>query len=149
ATAIVMLITSAVAAPVTEEAASRGYAMGILERAWGSPAAAMLGSTALFAAVHATQGLDPLKLALYFAAGMIFALVARLSRSLYPAMLVHGLGDILGFTLLWPHDQRPHPMGFGDPLFAPALAAILFFAPLAGLAFRTLARGAPRAAVPA
>jgi membrane protease YdiL (CAAX protease family) len=139
ATLVALLLTSAIAAPLTEEAAFRGYATGILRRAWGSRSAAVLGATALFAAAHFLQGLDPLKLALYFAAGLIFALVAEFTNSLYAAMIVHGLGDILGFTVLWPHDQQAHAMGFADPLFAPALGALVVFTPLAAVAFRRLA----------
>jgi len=149
-TAIVILLMSAIAAPLSEEAAFRGYAMGLLERAWGSAGAAIVGSSVLFAAVHVLQGLDPAKLGLYFAAGLIFAVIARLTNSLYAVMVVHGLGDILGFTVLWPHDQHPHAMGFGDPLFAPALLALAVFAPLAALAFRRLSvAGRPLRAVPA
>lgn len=137
-TVIPMLIMSAMAAPLSEEAAFRGYAMGILEKAWASPLAALVGSTALFAAVHVLQGPDPVKLSLYFGAGLIFAAVAYLTNSLYAAMVVHGIGDLLGFTVFWPHDQRVHGMGFADPWFGPALAAIAMFAPLAILAFRRL-----------
>jgi membrane protease YdiL (CAAX protease family) len=140
ATLITLLLTSSIAAPLTEEAAFRGYATGILMKAWGSRSAAVLGATALFAAVHFPQGLDPLKLSLYFAAGLIFALVAEVTNSLYAAMVVHGLGDILGFTVLWPHDQQAHAMGFADPLFAPALVALAIFTPAAVVAFRLLAR---------
>lgn len=143
-TAISFLVMGSLAAPLTEEAAFRGYAMGILERAWGSGFAAIVGSSVLFAAVHFLQGLDPVKLSLYFAAGLIFAGVAYLTNSLYPAMVVHSLGDVLGFTVLWPHDQHAHAMAFADPLFAPALAALVIFTPLAALAFRRLtARSAP------
>jgi hypothetical protein len=42
-------------------------------------------------------------------------------------------------TVLWPHDARPHAMGFADPLFAPALATLAVFAPLSIWAFRRLA----------
>ncbi|HSZ51315.1 MAG TPA: CPBP family intramembrane glutamic endopeptidase, partial [Caulobacteraceae bacterium] len=139
-TLIALLLMSSIAAPLTEEAAFRGYATGILKRAWGSRSAAVLGATALFAAGHFLQGLDPLKLSLYFAAGLIFALVAEVTNSLYAAMVVHGLGDILGFTVLWPHDQQAHAMGFADPLFAPALVALVIFTPAAVFAFRRLAR---------
>ena len=142
-TLITLLLTSSIAAPLTEEAAFRGYATGILKKAWGSRSAAVLGATALFAAVHFLQGLDPLKLSLYFAAGLIFALVAEVTNSLYAAMIVHGLGDILGFTVLWPHDQQAHAMGFADPPFAPALVALAIFTPAAVIAFRRLA-GPPR-----
>lgn len=138
-TALAFLIASAMAAPLSEEAAFRGYAMGLLERAWGSGLAAIIGSSVLFAAAHFLQGIDPVKLSLYFAAGVLFATTAYLTNSLYAAMVVHGLGDVLGFTVLWPHDQRPHAMGFADPLFAPALAALVIFTPLAALAFRKLA----------
>jgi len=139
-TAISFLIMSSLAAPLSEEAAFRGYAMGILERAWKNAPAAIIGSSLLFAAVHFLQGIDPVKLGLYFAAGVIFATVAYLTNSLFAAMVVHSAGDVLGFLVLWPHDARAHPMGFADPLFVPALAALAVFAPLALLAFARLAR---------
>jgi len=138
--AIAFLIMSALAAPLSEEAAFRGYAMGLLEKAWNNAPAAIAGSTVLFAAVHVLQGLDPVKLGLYFAAGLIFATVAYLTNSLYAAMAVHSAGDVIGFTVLWPHDQQVHAMGFGDPMFLPALAALVAFTPLALLAFRRLAK---------
>jgi len=135
----VFLLTSSIAAPVTEEAAFRGYATGILKAAWSSRTAAVLGATALFAAAHFLQGIDPVKLGLYFVAGGVFALVAELTNSLYAAMIVHGLADVLGFTLLWPHDQQPHAMGFADPLFLPALVALAILTPAALIAFSRLA----------
>jgi membrane protease YdiL (CAAX protease family) len=138
-TMISFLVMGALAAPLTEEAAFRGYAMGIMQKAWGYAPAAIIGSTVLFAAVHFVQGLDATKLSLYFAAGLIFALIGYLTNSLYAVMVVHSLGDVLGFTVLWPHDQMVHGMGFEDPMFAPALAAVALFTPLAILAFRRLA----------
>lgn len=138
-TAISFLVMSALAAPLSEEAAFRGYAMGILEKAWGNAPSAIVGSSVLFAAVHFPQGIDPVKLGLYFAAGLLFATVAWLTNSLYAAMVVHSLGDVLGFTVLWPHDQVRHAMGLQDPMFAPAVAALAIFAVLAILAFRRLA----------
>jgi membrane protease YdiL (CAAX protease family) len=137
-TAISFIIGAALAAPLSEEAAFRGYAMGILQKAWGNAPAAIVGSSVLFAAVHFTQGIDPTKLSLYFAAGILFAVIGYLTNSLYAVMVVHSLGDVLGFTVLWPHDQTHHGMGFHDPLFAPALAALVVFTPLAILAFRKL-----------
>jgi membrane protease YdiL (CAAX protease family) len=137
-TAISFLIMGALAAPLSEEAAFRGYAMGILEKAWGHAPAAIIGSSVLFAAVHFLQGIDPVKLSLYFAAGLLFAVIGYLTNSLYAVMVVHSLGDVLGFTVLWPHDQAAHGMGLHDPLFVPALAALVVFTPLAILAFRKL-----------
>jgi hypothetical protein len=140
ASGLAFLAVSSIAAPLSEEAAFRGYAMGILQKAWGSAPAAIVGSSLLFAAVHFVQGLDAVKLGLYFGAGVLFALVAWLTNSLYAAMVVHSAGDVLGFTVLWPHDQVAHGMGFSDPWFVPALAAIAIFTPLSFLAFRRLAQ---------
>ncbi|HWF01508.1 MAG TPA: type II CAAX endopeptidase family protein [Caulobacteraceae bacterium] len=143
-TAVAFLVTSALAAPLSEEAAFRGYAMGMLQQAWGSPGAAIVGSSVLFAAVHFLQGIDPAKLALYFTAGLLFAVIGYLTNSLYAVMVVHGFGDVLGFTVLWPHDQSPHAMGFADPLFAPSLVVLAVATPLAILGLRRLAAaGAP------
>jgi membrane protease YdiL (CAAX protease family) len=142
--AIAFLAMSSLAAPLSEEAAFRGYAMGLLEKAWNNAPAAIVGSSILSAAVHVLQGIDPVKLSLYFAAGLIFATIAWLTNSLYAAMVVHSAGDVIGFTVLWPHDQQPHAMGFGDPLFVPAIAALVVLTPLAILAFAKLAKaGAP------
>lgn len=49
-------------------------------------------------------------------------------------------GRVLGFTILWPHDQVRHGMGLADPWFAPALAAIVVCTPLAILALGRLRR---------
>jgi len=92
-TGVALLIMSSLAAPLSEEAAFRGYAMGILEKAWGWAPAAIVGSSLLFAAVHFVQGLDAIKLGLYFGAGVLFATVAWMTNSLYAAMAVHSLGE--------------------------------------------------------
>ncbi len=143
ATVLSFLVMGSLAAPLSEEAAFRGYAQGMLERAWGWAPAAILGSSVLFALAHVTQGLFLPKLALYFSAGLIFGAIAYLTNSLYAAMVVHSMADYMGFLLLWPHDARPHLLvteGGHDPLFAPAVAALAIFAPLGLLAFRRLAR---------
>ena len=142
-TVLSFLIMGSIAAPLSEEAAFRGYAQSILERAWGWAPAAVVGSSALFAAVHVPQGFFLPKLGLYFAGGLIFGAIAWFTNSLYASMLVHGLADLEGFLLLWPHDAHPHRLvteGAHDPLFLPALVALAVFGPLALLVFRHLAR---------
>jgi membrane protease YdiL (CAAX protease family) len=128
---------------LSEEAAFRGYAQGMLERAWGWAPAAIVGSSLLFAAIHFTQGLFLPKLGLYFTAGLIFGTIAYLTNSLYAAMVVHCLADFAGFLSLWPHDAHPHALvteGGHDPLFVPAVAAMVIFTPIAIAAFRHLAK---------
>jgi membrane protease YdiL (CAAX protease family) len=142
-TVVSFLIMGSVAAPLSEEAAFRGYAQGILEHAWGWAPAAIVGSSILFAAVHFTQGLNLPKLGLYFLAGLIFGTIAYLTNSLYAAMVVHSLADFEGFLVLWPHDAHPHRLvteGGHDPLLVPAVAAVAIFGPLCIVAFWRLAR---------
>jgi membrane protease YdiL (CAAX protease family) len=142
-TVLSFLIMGSIAAPVAEEAAFRGYAQGILERAWRYAPAAIIGSSILFAAAHVLQGLSLPKLSLYFLAGLIFGTLAWVTNSLYASMVVHGLADIEGFLLLWPHDAHPHALvteGGHDPLFLPAVSAVAISGLLALLAFRHLAK---------
>jgi membrane protease YdiL (CAAX protease family) len=141
-TLVSFLIVGVLAAPLSEEAAFRGYAQGMLERAWRWAPAAIIGSSLLFAAAHVLQGLSVPKLGLYFFAGLIFGTLAYLTNSLYAAMVVHCIADLEGFLVLWPHDAHPHALvtaGGHDPLFLPAVAAVAIFGPLSLVAFYRLA----------
>jgi len=143
ATVLSFLIVGSLAAPMSEEAAFRGYAQGLLERAWHWAPAAIVGSSLLFAAAHFVQGLSAPKLGLYFLAGLIFGTLAYLTNSLYAAMVVHCIADLEGFLVLWPHDAHPHALvsaGGHDPLFLPAVAAVAILGPLSVLAFVRLAQ---------
>ena len=138
-----ILIMSCLAAPLSEEAAFRGYAQGILERAWGWAPAAVVGSSVIFALAHAPQGLFLPKLGLYFLAGLIFGTIARLTNSLFAAMVVHSLGDVMGFLVLWPYQSAPHRLvgeGGADAAFFSAAAVAAAFGVLALIAFIRLAR---------
>jgi membrane protease YdiL (CAAX protease family) len=142
-TVVALLAVACIAAPLSEEAAFRGYAQGMLEKAWGSAPAAIIGSSVLFAAAHVIQGFFLPKLGLYFAAGLIFGAIAYLTNSLWASMVVHAFADLMGFLLLWPHDAQPHGLvsaGGTDPAFWPALAALVLATPLALAAFQRLAR---------
>ena len=136
------LIMACLAAPLSEEAAFRGYAQSILERAWDWAPAAIIGSSVLFAAVHVVQGLSAPKLGLYFLAGLIFGSIAYLTNSLLASIAVHSAADVMGFLVLWPHDAQPHRLiseGGTDPVFWPALIVLAVFTPLALAAFKRLA----------
>ncbi len=140
---IPILVMSCLAAPLSEEAAFRGYAQGILERAWRWAPAAVVGSSLIFALAHAPQGLFLPKLGLYFLAGVIFGTIARLTNSLFAAMVVHSLGDIMGFLVLWPYQSAPHRLvgeGGANAAFFGAAAVAVVFGVLALIAFRRLAR---------
>jgi membrane protease YdiL (CAAX protease family) len=140
-TQIPMLLVAIAAAPLTEEIAFRGYAMGLLRREL-SPGAALVVASLLFAAAHLTQGLSAPKLIVYLAAGLAFGLVALRTGSLLPAMAVHAFGDLTFFTLVWSHDagRRLVTEGAADGWFWVNVVLLALATPLSVLAFCRLAR---------
>ena len=140
-TLIPTLLVSIAAAPLSEEIAFRGYAMGLIRRRF-SPIHALVIVSALFAAVHLTQGLYPPKLLVYFLAGLTFGFVALRTGSLLPAMVVHSFADLTFFTLVWSHDagRRLISEGGADGWFYANLATLAVFTPLCLLAFARLVK---------
>lgn len=104
-TMLAFLAMAVIAAPVSEEAAFRGYAMGILRKAF-PPVASLIVVAVLFALAHLTQGFYLTKLTVYFLAGLMFGVTARRAASLVPAMVVHSAADLTFFTLVWPGDAH-------------------------------------------
>jgi membrane protease YdiL (CAAX protease family) len=146
-TVIPLLIVSIVAAPLSEEIAFRGYAMGLLRRHF-SPITALVVTSVLFAAAHLNQGLYAPKLIVYFLAGLTFGYVALRTGSLLPAMVVHSMADLTFFTLVWSHDagRRLVSDGGANGWFFANLALLAVVTPLCLLAFRQLARVTAKAA---
>lgn len=142
-TVAVLLIIGCLAAPLSEEAAFRGYAQGLIQRVM-PPWTAVVVVSLMFAAVHLTQGPFPGKLLVYFLAGLTFGAVARLAGSIVPSIAVHVMADAAFFTLVWPHDglRRLVNQGGADLWFWIHLGQVALFAPLALLAFVQLARAA-------
>ncbi|MFI4936333.1 MAG: CPBP family intramembrane glutamic endopeptidase [Caulobacterales bacterium] len=140
-TLVPILLISIIAPPLSEEIAFRGYAMGFLRRHF-SPTSALVITSLLFAAAHLTQGLYAPKLIVYFIAGLAFGFVALRTGSLIPAMVVHSMGDLTFFTLVWSHDAGRRLIGEGgaDAWFFASLAILVVFTPLSILAFRQLVR---------
>jgi membrane protease YdiL (CAAX protease family) len=138
-TAIPMLLVAITAAPLTEEIAFRGYAMGLLRRHFGV-IGAMVISSLMFAAAHLTQGLYPTKLLVYFLFGLSLAAMVWRTGSVIPAMVVHSFGDLVFFTAVWPHDvgRRLVSEGGADAGFYAALALTLVCSALWFVAFRRL-----------
>ena len=129
-----MLVMACIAAPVTEEAAFRGYCWTILERRFQAPSVILL-STFLFALAHFTQGLAPVKLLAYFLAGLLFAGIAYAANSIWASIPVHSLADLIAFTLLWPHDsaRRLVSEGGADDWFWMHVAQAIIFTVIAVL----------------
>jgi membrane protease YdiL (CAAX protease family) len=140
-TLLPMLLVSIVAAPLTEEIAFRGYAMGLIGRRFG-PTATIVLSSLLFAAAHLTQGAYASKLIVYFLVGLALAATVWRTGSLLPAAVVHSFGDLVFFTLVWPHDagRRLITDGGFDIGFCVSLAVLAVFSGVWFVAFRLLIR---------
>lgn len=134
------VVMGSLVSPLTEEAAFRGYGQVLLERRF-PPLAAVALSSLLFALYHGpTQGFQPSKLAFYFVVGVVFGTIAYLTGSVLPAIPVHVAGDLVFFTLIWPHDAGRALVWIhgADGPFWFSVAQALIFAALAALAFRRL-----------
>ncbi len=140
-TAAAFLLVAIIAAPLTEEIAFRGYAMGLLRRAFG-PMAALAISSLMFAAAHLTQGLYAPKLVVYLLVGLFLAAVVWRTGSLLPAMVAHSFGDFAFFTCVWPYDagRRLISEGGADAAFWAAVATLVVSAAAWFFAFRALMR---------
>ena len=146
-TVVPMLLVSIAAAPLTEEIAFRGYAMGLLRRQFG-PISAMVISSLMFAAAHLNHGLYPTKLIVYFLVGLGLAATVWRTGSLLPAMVVHCFGDLVFFTLIWPHDgaRRLVTEAGPDAAFLAALAVTATCSIVWVLTFQRLLRATDPAA---
>ena len=142
-TAALVIVMASLVSPLSEEAAFRGYAQSLLERAFRGPAMPILISSVLFALAHLTQGFYIPKLFVYFLTGVTFGGIAYVTRSILPSLAVHILADLTFFTLVWPYDTQRHLIwqtGASDTWFWIHLAQAIIFTVLAILAFRRLAR---------
>jgi membrane protease YdiL (CAAX protease family) len=93
-TIIGALLSIVVIAAVTEEIAFRGYMQKPLEEAYGIvPAVLIVGI--MFWVAHLDHGITVTHLPFQMSASIALGLLAYLTRSLVPAMIAHGVGDIL------------------------------------------------------
>ena len=93
-TTIGALLSVVVIAAVTEEIAFRGYMQKPMEDAYGFvPAVLIVG--VMFWVAHLDHGISVTHLPFHISASIALGLLAYLTRSLIPAMIAHGVGDIL------------------------------------------------------
>ena len=78
---------------------------------------------------------------LYLYRRVVFGTIACLTDSILPALPVHVVGDVIFFTLIWPHDAARPLVGEQGPdlWFWTSISLVIVFGLLALLAFRRLA----------
>lgn len=90
------LVLLCVVVPIGEEIFFRGFVYGGLRARWGTPLA-LLVSSAFFAAVH-LQFVHAFPI---FLLGIVFAAIYHRTGSLVPAMVAHGLNNLIAVLSLW------------------------------------------------
>jgi membrane protease YdiL (CAAX protease family) len=142
-TIVATILMLAIVAGVSEEAGFRGAMQVPLERAYG-PATAIAITSVVFTLVHLTHGkaIVPF-LPFYFVVAVIYGLLAYLTGSILPTIILHAAGDALMFGLQYLAVRIGAPpiakTGAISPLF---VAATLILAALAFVICRLLAREA-------
>jgi membrane protease YdiL (CAAX protease family) len=144
-TIVAVLTMSSLVSPIVEEIGFRGYCQQIMERDLSGPVSVAMSSL-LFMLAHANHGWFWPKLLVYFLAGLVFGSIAYLTNSILSTIPVHVVGDIIFFTLIWPHDSTRRLVtesGAGVWFWIHLAQAAIFIA-LALLGFRRLAGNAAR-----
>lgn len=138
-TIVLVVGMSSLVSPIVEEIAFRGYCQQILERHFSGKMAVLLSSL-LFMLAHANHGWYWSKLSVYFLAGVVFGVIARLTNSILASLPVHIFGDLTFFLLIWPRDSARVLVteGGADKWFWIHVAQAILFAAFALLAFRRL-----------
>jgi membrane protease YdiL (CAAX protease family) len=112
-----LLLMGSAVAGIVEEAAFRGYMQGPIEKRHG-PVVAILITGILFGFAHfshpeTTMALMPF----YIGVAIIYGMMAYLTNSILPGMVLHAVGDVFGgFDLLtrgqseWQTSAKPEPL---------------------------------------
>jgi membrane protease YdiL (CAAX protease family) len=103
-TVTLVLIMASLVGAVAEEAGFRGYLQGFLEREVGGPAAIVIASLLLAPGHGLTQGFVWPTLLFYLLVDVMLGVTAYLTKSILPGIVVHALGLLTFFTLVWPTD---------------------------------------------
>ena len=140
-TVALVLVMASLVSSVPEEAGIRGYFQGTLEPRVG--AVALLIAPLVIAPGHAmTQGFSWPTLVFYLCADIMLGAMAYVTGSILPGIVVHSIGLLVFFTLVWRGDTMRQVVGSGSATLWLWIhvAQVIVFAALAIIAFGQLAR---------
>jgi len=141
-TVVAVIVMACVVSSVPEEAAFRGYFQSFLEQRLPAAGAIILSSLVLAPGHCATQGFVWPVVVFYFLVDSMLGTMAYLTKSILPSVVVHFIGLLIFFTLVWPQDgTRPFVSDAGAGLwFWIHLGQLVLCGLLALLSFRRLTR---------
>jgi len=124
-----LLLMSSVVAGVVEEAAFRGYLQALLERRYG-PVLAIVVTTTGFVLVHlpGRAGVSQAYLLLVALASVNYGILAHITQSILPGLVLHVSGDAAAFAVLWWFQVTVGPRVWHPITLADALQDPLFLA---------------------
>jgi membrane protease YdiL (CAAX protease family) len=139
-TVVAVLLMAALVGAFAEEAGFRGYLQVALEREVSAPVAVAIAALALTPGHGATQGFAWPTVVFYFFVDVMLGVTAWACNSVWPGIVVHSIGLLIFFTLVWPFDAgRPvFSDALTDPWFWLHAVQALVFTGLAVLAFQRL-----------
>lgn len=141
-TVAAVVVMACVVSSFPEEAGFRGYFQSYLERRLPAAGAIMLSSLVLAPGHCATQGFVWPVVLFYFLVDSMLGMMAYLTKSILPSMVVHFIGLLIFFTIIWPRDgTRPLLRdGGAAPWFLIHLGQLVICGLLAFLSFHRLTR---------
>lgn len=146
-TVVLVLVMASLVSSLAEEVGFRGYFQGILEQKVSGPVAIVIAALLIAPAHGLTQGFLWPILLWYFFVDVMFGGMAYLTKSILPSAVVHSIGLLIFFILVWPYDAQRRLIwetGANTGFWIAAAQAIIFTV-LALLAFIRLARVTKRA----
>jgi membrane protease YdiL (CAAX protease family) len=142
-TAVLAVAMGALISPILEQAGFWGYCLVMLEEKYTGVVAILITSLIYALGPHSPMG-SPWwpRLVFYFLAGLTFSVMSHLTNSLLPGLLVHILGILSFFVLVWPHDATRPLVGVSgvDMGFWVNIGLAVILTVLAVLAFTRLAK---------
>lgn len=140
-TVVSVIVMASVVGAVTEEVGLRGYMLTRLQSSVGGWVAVVIVALVIAPGHGMTQGFSWPTLLWYFVADIMFGTLAVLTGSIRPGIIIHAVGLLAFFSVIWPSDRFRHPASLGqqDQVFWIELAATVVLAILSLLAFRRLA----------
>ena len=90
---IIIIVTTAIVAPIVEEMLFRGYLQKVLEDSWGDITKAILVTSLFFALIH----LNPYWIVQIYILGMLLGYLSWRTNSILPGIILHGLNN--GFAV--------------------------------------------------
>jgi membrane protease YdiL (CAAX protease family) len=141
-TVALVLVMASLVSSLAEEVGFRGYCQGVLESRVSGPVAIIVAALLIAPAHGLTQGFIWPVFVWYLLVDMMLGTLACLTRSILPGIIVHSLGLLIFFTLVWPSDQQRQVIWETgtSPGFWLALTQAVIFSLLALLAFGQLAK---------